>query len=218
MPLFALRSLSAAYTGEQILKDVSLTIEAGERVALVGKSGAGKSTLLRLLYAQRPEATALIPQELGLVQTLSVFHNVYMARLPRHPIWYNLINLIKPLQCEVEQVRQVLSTLELEDKLFAPVGELSGGQRQRTAVGRALHQGGQVLLGDEPVSAVDEHQSHVVLGAIHDAYETLVLAMHDVNLALQYTDRIIGIKDGRLILDRSTLGLNASDLASLYQD
>lgn len=218
MTLFSLRSVSAAYTGQQVIKDLSLTIEAGERVALVGKSGAGKSTLLRLLYAQRPQAAALVPQELGLVQTLSVFHNVYMGRLPRHATWYNLVNLIKPLRRELDQVRQVLMTLELEDKLFAPVGELSGGQRQRTAVGRALYQQGQVLLGDEPVSAVDEHQSHLVLKVIGDAYETTVLAMHDVNLALQYTDRVIGIKDGRIAVDQSTQGLTAADLTPLYQD
>lgn len=218
MSLFTLRSVSAAYTGQQVLRDLSLTIEAGERVALVGKSGAGKSTLLRLLYGQRPQATALVPQELGLVQTLSVFHNVYMGRLPHHATWYNLVNLIKPLRREIDQVRQVLMSLELEDKLFAPVGELSGGQRQRTAVGRALHQRGQVLLADEPVSAVDEHQSHLVLGVIGDAYETTVLAMHDVNLALQYTDRVVGIKDGRIVLDQPTRGLTAADLTSLYQD
>lgn len=218
MQLFSLCSVSAAYTGQQVLKDLSLTIEAGERVALVGKSGAGKSTLLRLLYDQRPQAAALVPQELGLVQTLSVFHNVYMGRLPHHSTWYNLINLIKPLHREVDQVRRILMTLELEDKLFAPVGELSGGQRQRTAVGRALHQRGKVLLGDEPVSAVDEHQSHLVLRVIGEAYETTVLAMHDVNLALQYTDRVIGIKDGRIVLDQPTRGLTAADLTPLYQD
>lgn len=218
MSLFTLRSVSAAYTGQQVLRDLSLTIEAGERVALVGKSGAGKSTLLRLLYRQHPQATALVPQELGLVQTLSVFHNVYMGRLPRNATWYNLINLIKPLSREIDQVRQVLMSLELEDKLLAPVGELSGGQRQRTAVGRALYQQGQVLLGDEPVSAVDEHQSHLVLKVIGDAYETTVLAMHDVSLALQYTDRVVGIKDGRIVLDQPTRGLTAADLTSLYQD
>lgn len=219
MALFALHSVNAAYHNNQdVLSDLSLTIHTGERVALVGKSGAGKSTLLRLLYEQQPAISALIPQELGLVQTLSVFHNIYMGRLAEHSVCYNLLNLLRPLSQEIAQVRQVLEILELEDKLFTPIGELSGGQRQRTAVGRALHQRGRVLLGDEPVSAVDEHQSHVVLGAIQNTYETCVLAMHDVNLALQYTDRVIGIKGGRLVLDQPTAGLRAADLTALYQD
>lgn len=218
MPVFELRAANAAYNGHDVLKDVSLRIEAGERVALVGRSGAGKSTLLRLLYQHRAEEAALVPQDFGLVRALAVFHNVYMGRLHRHATWYNLANLIKPLAKEVKQVRAVLDTLGMEDKLFTPAGELSGGQQQRTAVGRALFQGGRVLLGDEPVSAVDEPQAHAVLSAINRDYETVVLAMHDVKLALRYTDRVIGIKDGRIALDEPTRTLRASDLESLYGD
>lgn len=216
IPLFKLQGATLRYNGREVLEEISLTIRASERVALVGKSGAGKSTLLSALYQQQPRQAALIPQELGLVKNLSVFHNVYMGCLHRHPSWYNLLNLVRPIHREVEQVRARLGPLELEDKLFTPAGELSGGQQQRTAVARALHQEAPIALGDEPVSAVDERQSHTVLGTLTRAHDTVVLAMHDVTLALQYCERVIGIRDRRLVLDEPSSALQPSDLDFLY--
>lgn len=215
---FELRNKSVGYNGATVLDAVTLRIREGDRVALVGKSGAGKSTLLKLLYEQRRADSAIIPQELGLVTHLSLFHNVYMGRLNLHATWYNLANLIRPMPREVEAIRRVVERLELyQDKLFEPVGQLSGGQQQRTAVARAIHQGGKFLLGDEPVSSVDERQSRIVLENITDLHATLVLSMHDVGLAIAYTDRVIGLAGGRIVLDRPTAGMEAADLDFLYQ-
>jgi len=217
MPLFMLSGATIGYNGTPVLKDISLTIESGERVAFVGPSGAGKSTLLTTLYAQQREQAALVPQEYALVKNLSVFHNVYMGRLHRHSSVYNLVNLMHPLPREIEVVRPVLSRMGLEDLLGKPVGEISGGQQQRTAVARALFPGGAVLLGDEPVSSVDPLQSRSVLEAINAAFSTVVLAMHDVNLALEFTNRLIGLKDGQVQFDRPTAGLCAADLEAFYR-
>jgi phosphonate transport system ATP-binding protein len=114
-------------------------------------------------------------------------------------------------------VSSILTTLGLEEKLFTPVGELSGGQQQRTAVARALYHGGDVLLADEPVSAVDGLQSRAVLQAINAAYGTVVLAMHDVTLAIEYTTRIIGLKGGQVVMDVPSAGLSPADLTPLYR-
>ena len=206
MSLFALEDAVVQYNGVPVLSGISLRIEPGEKVALVGSSGAGKSTLLRLLYDQQKAAASLVPQEVGLVRALTVFHNIYMGRLHRHSTWYNLANLIRPLRKEIAAVRPVVERLGLEAKVFARIEELSGGQQQRTAVGRAIHKGSAVFMGDEPVSAVDEHQSRAVLDAIVEAHETVVLSMHDVELALAYADRAIGIKDGGIVLDEPTAG------------
>ncbi|MCK5165995.1 MAG: ATP-binding cassette domain-containing protein [Rhodospirillaceae bacterium] len=214
--MFDIQDASVQYNGHAVLNGVSLSIRQGEHVALVGQSGAGKTTLLNLLYEQHKKEIALLPQDLGLVQTLSVFHNIYIARLNRHPAWYNVLNLAHPMQREVAPIREIARRLRLEDKLFTPVGELSGGQRQRTAVGRAIHQGSSILLGDEPVSAVDEKQARVILDCIYEGYETVVMALHDVTLALAYSDRIIGIKDGRIVLDQPSSGMEPSDLDDLY--
>jgi len=217
MPLLDLRLATAGYNGQSVLHDVSLPVDAGERIALVGRSGAGKSTLLRLIYEHLDDRAALVPQEHGLVRALSVFHNVYIGRLNRNPVWRNLANLIRPLRDEVEEIRGIVAELELEPELFEPVGALSGGQQQRSAVGRALYQETSVLLGDEPVSAVDEHQSRVILESINAKKSTVILAMHDIGLALDYTDRIVGLRDGRIVMDECASGLTASDLAPLYQ-
>ncbi|MEE4380308.1 MAG: ATP-binding cassette domain-containing protein [Candidatus Competibacteraceae bacterium] len=218
MLLFELHNADVRYNGRQVLANVSLSIDQGERVALVGKSGAGKSTLLKLFYEQQRTDAAIVPQDLGLVKPLSVFHNVYMGRLHRHRSWYNLVNLIYPLQHEKAAVKTVVDSLELgEDMLFASVGELSGGQQQRIAVARAIHQGGRVLLGDEPVSSVDDHQSRVVLEAISAAYQTVIIAMHDVSLALAYSNRVVGLKDGRIVMDQAAAGLESTDLDFLYR-
>lgn len=218
MGLFDLRNADARYNGAAVLSNITLSIDAGERVALVGQSGAGKSTLLRMLYEQRAEEAALLPQELGLVRVLSVFHNIYMGRLNQHSAWYNFVNLVRPMAREVSAVRDITIRLGLEEKLFEPTGELSGGQQQRTAVGRALNQGSDILIGDEPVSAVDEHQSRVVLESINERHKTVLIAMHDITLAIAYSDRIIGLRDGGIVMDQPTAGMVPSDLDDLYRN
>lgn len=214
--MFALKQARFSYNGQVALVDISLTIEAGERVSLLGRSGAGKSTLLHALREQQPAGAALIPQNTALVPGLSVFHNVYMGRLNRYSTFYNLRNLVHPSARERERMQPLLTRLGLLDKLHTPCGELSGGQQQRTAVGRALYQGAQVLLGDEPVSAVDGLQARSVLDCINEHYDTIVLAMHDVELALRCSDRIIGLKGGRLVLDAAAQTLTSADLDFLY--
>ena len=183
--VIALHSASAKYNNLPVLEGITLSVARGERVALVGESGAGKSTLLRLFYERSSSSVGLIPQEYGLVKTLSVFHNVYMGRLQQYRTWYNLVNLFMPLRREKEQINALLERLGIAHKMLTSTGELSGGQRQRVAVARALYQNATVLLGDEPVSALDEPTSHLVLRAMGDHYDTVVLAMHDVKLALQ---------------------------------
>jgi phosphonate transport system ATP-binding protein len=216
MSLIELERATVRYDGKTVLSDVSLTIKHGERVALIGESGAGKSTLLRAIFDKLGGAASIVPQDFGLVKTLSVFHNVYMGRLHRYSAWRNFQNLIRPERERILEVRDVLTRLGLDDVLFSPVGELSGGQQQRTAVGRALYQGADVLLGDEPVSAVDELQSRVILQTINDATGTVILAMHDIDLALAFTDRVIGIKEGRIAFDSSTSCVKRSELSFLY--
>ncbi len=216
MTTLALNNVTARFGDTPVLGPLSLTLEAGECVALVGKSGAGKSTLLSLLYDEADSRAAYMPQELGLVDTLSVFHNVFMGRLNHHPIWYNVANLVYPLKREREAVEQILKRLALPEKMREPTGELSGGQRQRTAVGRALYQQAELLLADEPVSALDGPLAHEVMKALTSTYSTAVIALHDVELALHYCQRIVGIRDGQIALDEPSARLTANDLLTLY--
>ncbi len=215
--LLELKNETLGYGQEPVLSGVSIAINPGDRIALIGESGAGKSTLLGAIQARLAQQAALIPQNPGLVATLTVFHNIYMARLNQHSTAYNLLNLVWPRRREIDAVRPLVQRLGLEEKLFERAGALSGGQQQRVAVCRALHQEADLVLGDEPVSAVDNYQSRTVLDALHERFDTVVLAMHDVELALQYASRIIGLKDGRVALDEANVGLTLSDLDFLYQ-
>ena len=215
--MFQLTNANLGYKQSSVLRNISLEINEGERVALVGESGAGKSTLLAALQAQMQNKAALIPQDLGLVNNLSVFHNIYIGRLNSYSSVYNLLNLAWPQRREVQKIKPLVEQLGLVDKLFKPTGELSGGQQQRTAICRALFQGGSAVIGDEPVSAVDKHMANIIMETLIAKFTTVVLAMHDVDLAIKFSTRIIGIKDSAICLDQSTIDLNRQDLDFLYQ-
>lgn len=206
------------YADSVALHDINLSIRQGEKIALIGRSGAGKSTLLRLIYETVPEKTALVPQDEGLVESLSVFHNVYMGQLNQHSAFYNLLNLIRPFRQRVADVNLILEKVSLQEKCFAPVNQLSGGQRQRTAVARSLYQGGELLLADEPVSAVDEVQAQRILKVLSDQFSTLVISLHDTQQALATCDRIVGLQAGTVVLDKPSGDVTPADLALLYLD
>ena len=214
--LIELRNASAAYDGRPVLAEIDLTIHRGERIAVMGRSGAGKSTLLSLLYTQRPDEIALIPQAAALVKTLSVFHNVYMGRLDKHRTAYNLRTLIWPARIELEAVGAVLNDVSLAEKLKAKAGALSGGQQQRVSVARALYNGRPILLGDEPVSALDRIQGSTILDLIRRRHETMVLVMHDIPLALEHSGRIVVLEKGRKIIDQPSASLRAADLIGIF--
>ncbi|MEE2655351.1 MAG: ATP-binding cassette domain-containing protein [Pseudomonadota bacterium] len=218
MSLLEIHEETVGYNGTSVLRELNLTIKNGERIALVGESGSGKTTLLNLIHARLGNVASLVPQELGLVQALTVFHNVYMGRLHERSVWRNLRNLLLPLKADIGLVVPILKTLRLEDKIHSSVGELSGGQQQRTAVGRALFHTGEILIADEPVSAVDEHQAREILNSITSNKPTVVLAMHDRELAIEFSDRLIGIRDGLLVLDEDASGMKPSDLDHLYRN
>ncbi len=215
-PALTLSNASAAYGGRTVLADIDLTIRAGERIALMGRSGAGKSTLLRLLHAQAPERIALVPQAAALVRTLSVFHNVYMGRLDRRSTLHNLRTLVRPASADLREVGGVLARVGLAEAIRARAGALSGGQQQRVSVARALYNGGPILIADEPVSALDRAQGAGILAEMARTHETLVLALHDVALALAATDRIVVLDAGRIVLDAPARALDAARLSPYY--
>ena len=156
------------------------------------------------------------PQQPGLVPMLSAFHNIYMGALDRHSFIYNLGNLIKPLPAARREVSEIARSIDLEQQLYSSVDKLSGGQQQRTSIGRALIQQRPIFIGDEPVANVDEYQAERLLRLICQQHQTVVLALHDIEQALQFCTRIIGLKDGAIALDAASDQLTASDLASLY--
>jgi phosphonate transport system ATP-binding protein len=199
-----------------VLHDIDLTIDAGECVAVMGRSGAGKSTLLNLLHRRLADRVALIPQAAALVKTLSVFHNVYMGRLDRHPTWHNLRALVWPVRRDIAEIEGTLELVGLADKLFDRAGTLSGGQQQRVSVARALYNDRSIVIGDEPVSALDRLQGADILEKLRARHDTAILAMHDIPLALAHADRVVVIEQGRIVLDAAARTITAGDLVPYY--
>lgn len=226
-----------------ILQDLNLTIGWGERVAILGSSGAGKSSLLRLLngalmpskgdlkilgrsvhgiprrqlrFLQRQIGT--IYQQFHLVRDLRVIHNVNAGHLARWPVWKALWSLVYPLG--ISQARVALEQVGMADQLFSQTATLSGGQQQRVAIARVLIQNPSVVLADEPVSSLDPRLSQdimaLLLSLLGEQPRTLVMSLHDVALAKQYCDRILGLKAGRLMFDLPSADVTTLDLADLY--
>ncbi|MEX2475630.1 phosphonate ABC transporter ATP-binding protein [Marinobacter sp.] len=213
---FSLSGLSASFDGERVIGPLSLDVKEGERVALVGKSGAGKSTLIKLIHDRVDGHSALVPQDLGLVNALPVFHNVFMGQLDRHSAWYNLATLVRPFSSDKDAVRELLKELSMAEKFWTPTASLSGGQRQRVAIARAAYRNAELLLADEPVSALDGPMAHLVMKTLTQRFTTAVIALHDVDMALTYATRIIGIQDGQIALDEASERLRPADIMQLY--
>ncbi|HLT13776.1 MAG TPA: ATP-binding cassette domain-containing protein [Marinobacter sp.] len=213
---FDFHGLTASFEGQRVIGPLSLHVKEGQHVALVGKSGAGKSTLIRLLYDRLNQQASLIPQGLGLVNALPVFHNIYMGQLDQHPTWYNTLTLIRPFQKDRVSVKALLGELDISEKQWVPAATLSGGQRQRVAIARALYRQAPVLLADEPISALDGPMAQLVMQLLTRRFNTSIIALHDIEMALAYCDRIIGIQDGQVALDEPAKNLAPSDIVSLY--
>ena len=208
----AVTGATAAFDCRRVLHGIDLAVREGECVAVMGRSGAGKSTLLHLLFAEKRDEIAFVPQAASLVQTLSVFHNVYAGRLDRHSTMANLRTLVRPRPKDVAEVRDVLAQVGLAEQIFQKAGSLSGGQQQRASVARALYNGRPILIADEPVSALDRIQGGAVLRVMKSRHSTSVLALHDVHLAIEHADRIVVLEDGRKTVDAPSHTLTARDL------
>ena len=244
--VFHLEGACRSFGAVRALREVDLTVEKGERVALIGASGSGKTTLLRLIGAQlAPDAGAVrvmesdplglgegglrhlrsrlafLPQDLGLVPNLRVIQNVVAGRCGRRSLWGTLRDLILP---GVEARREIFALLErvgIAEKMYDRLDTLSGGQRQRVAEARALFQEPVALLADEPVSAVDPARARNLLELLSQLCEeeglTLVVSMHQLELAKEFFPRLVGLKEGRVTFDGSTGELSEDQLTELFR-
>lgn len=229
--------------GVHALRGVDLNIGAGEQVAIIGPSGAGKSSLLNLLASalmpstgevemleQRPwqlsaRARQRLRARIGLIHQTPplpprqrVVTAVLAGKLGQWGLGRSLLNLLHPL--DIPGAREVLARLDLDDKLFAHCQQLSGGQLQRVGIARALYQEPELLLADEPVSAMDpvlaDHTLSVLCRHAEANGVTLVASLHAVDLALAHFPRIVGVRDGQIAFDRPTNEVTQELLDALY--
>ncbi|WP_299811267.1 ATP-binding cassette domain-containing protein [uncultured Shewanella sp.] len=195
-----------------------LSFHHGEKLAIIGRSGCGKSTLINHVFEQLKPTAALCSQRQGLVDNLSVFHNIFMGGLNQHSWLYNLANLVIPFKGPRQAIQKIADTLELDSPLSQAVSALSGGQRQRVALARALYQRQSLFIGDEAFSALDPVMGQRLLAQVLASHETVIMVLHDMDMALTHFDRVIGLREGRKVLDIDAKHLDLDTLEAFYQD
>ena len=229
--------------GLRALRNVSLALGGGERVAVIGPSGAGKTTLVRVLGTSlRPSdgrvfiddsdpwrlgagALRRLRARVGVVHQsppipprLRVVTAVLAGRLGTWPAWKALASLLVP--GDAAGARDALDRLDLGDRVFDRCDRLSGGQLQRVGIARVLYQRPAFILADEPVSALDPALADLSVGALVAESEargaTLVASLHAVDLALKWFPRLIGMKGGEVVFDRPTAAVTSAMLHELY--
>jgi len=224
-PLIALRDIHKSYGGGggspavEVLRGISLSIAAGEFVALMGASGSGKSTLMHILGClDRPtsgqyrfagqDIAALSADELAWLRREAfgfVFQGYHLIRAldALHNVEVPAVYAGEPAQARAARAQALLTRLGLADRLGHRPSQLSGGQQQRVSIARALMNGGHIILADEPTGALDSRSGAEVMALLKElaqAGHTVILITHDREVAAQ-AERIIEIRDGRMIGD-----------------
>jgi phosphonate transport system ATP-binding protein len=231
-------------TGDEALTGVTTSVEGSETVAMIGPSGAGKSTFIRCVnrltepsggevVLDDTELTGLgddalrsarrdigmIFQEYNLVERLTVMENVLTGRLGYVSAWQAFRRSF-PAE-DVERAYEILDRVGLGDMENKRVDELSGGQRQRVGIARAVIQQPKILLVDEPTSSLDPETSNTVMRLLTDiAAERAVpvlINIHEVDLAMEHADRIVGLHDGELVFEGSPSELDQQGLDQVYR-
>jgi phosphonate transport system ATP-binding protein len=230
-------------TGEVALRGVSLTVSSGEIVGLIGPSGAGKSTLIRCVnrlveptagrvFLGTLELTALggaelrrarrrigmIFQEFALVERLTVMENVLSGRLGYVSFWQSFTRRFPP--ADIERAFALLERVGLVEHADKRADALSGGQRQRVGIARALAQEPDLLLIDEPTAALDPKTSRQIMRLIREICEErrlpAIINIHDVVLAQQFVERIVGLRAGQIVFDGPVEALDDAALTRIY--
>jgi phosphonate transport system ATP-binding protein len=242
MSAISIRSVAKTYpNGVHALKGIDADIGEGSFTVVLGPSGAGKSTLLRTLNGLETPTSGevridgervdrnhmrrtrtkvgMVFQQFNLVDRLSVLTNVLTGRLGHRSCLGSLFYLFR--KEDVAIARDALSRVGLVDKAWSRADRLSGGQRQRVGIARALAQQPRVILADEPVASLDPVSSEEVMVLLRDICTcdgiTVVVNLHQVELARRFADRIIGMNDGSVVFDGAPGQLIPAALNTIYR-
>jgi len=242
--MLAIENLTKVYkTGDKALTDVSFTVPEGQVVGLIGPSGAGKSTLIRCInrlveptsgsvrlndldithlragaLRRARRRIGMIFQEYALVERLTVMENVLSGRLGYVPFWRSFTRRFPP--ADIAKAFRLLDRVGLSAHADKRADALSGGQRQRVGIARALEQDPELLLIDEPTASLDPKTSRQIMRLIveicRESGLPAIINIHDVVLAQQFTDRIIGLQAGRVVFDDVPAALSEDALTRIY--
>ncbi len=243
--MIEVRDLRKVYpNGHEALKDITFAVPDGQMVAIIGRSGAGKSTLLRCLNGILPVTSGQIAvngvgitkasprermvvrrrigfvyQEYNLVERSTAFRNVISGRLGQMSPWASAFGLFP--RHDREMALACLDRVQLLHKAEQRADRLSGGEKQRVSLARALAQDPWVILADEPVASLDPELAHEVMGFLRKAATEqgipILINIHDVELAKEYTDRMIGIAEGLVEFDGPPSHLTPAIQRAIYR-
>lgn len=242
--LLEFKHVSKQYGNDtKALSDISFSVKGGEFISIIGPSGAGKSTLLRCIN-RMIDATSgeiwfegadvvkfrkkelkklrtsigMIFQHYNLVDRLSVIENVLHGRLGYKSTLAGVLGLYR--EEEKQQALQILRILGLEEQVYKRCDQLSGGQKQRVGIARALIQGPKMLLCDEPIASLDPNASKIIMDHLKNISLnmgiTVVINLHQVDVALKYSDRIIGVNKGTVVYNGPPDQITADELHNIY--
>lgn len=229
--------------GYTALKDVNLEIEQGEFVAIIGLSGAGKSTLIHCINRMHDidegrllvndvnvndlkgkeirefrKKIGMIFQSFNLVTRATVLKNVMISSVPDMPLWRRILGVF-PKETKVVGL-EALDNVGILDKAFTRVDQLSGGQQQRVALARTLARQPDIILADEPVASLDPVTAKIVMDDFkrinQDMNISILINIHHVDLALEYADRVIGIRKGQIVYDGAASEVTQDVLDTIY--
>ena len=229
--------------GLHALKNVSLEINQGEFVAIIGLSGAGRSTVLRTINRMHDisegslivngqeiknlkgkdlrtfrRKVGMVFQSFNLVTRTTVINNVLTSRVPDMPLWKSIIGLYSKEDKII--ALEALDKVGILDKAYVRADQLSGGQQQRVALARTLAQKPEIILADEPVAALDPITATQVMDDFKKINKELnmsvLINIHHVDLALKYADRVIGIKAGEIVYDGAAKDVTNEVLKQIY--
>ena len=236
-----MNDISASYDSKNyVLKDIRMSVDRGSNYAIVGQSGSGKSTLLRLINGmmnpskgkimvdyQTPSISdkkfkslmhkiGYIPQNLGLIKNSTVLENILIGALPRVGGFNSFFKRFSDL--EIDNAKKILKQVGLQDKENRKIYMLSGGEKRRVAIARALVQKPEIILADEIVSELDHVTAREIMDVLAEAQATMnltaIMVHHDLQLALEYADRVAVIKEGEKILEIGVEGDKIVDFQS----
>lgn len=238
-----IQNLKKNFKSETVLKDINLTIQSGEMVALLGPSGAGKSTLLRCLNGFEQPTSGIVSisgqpiptqtrqlqiyrknlgfifQNFNLVNRLTVLDNVLCGRLAYTSSLKSFFKMFN--KNDYELAEHYLNKVGIYEYRHKRADQLSGGQRQRVAIARALVQQPRILLADEPVASLDPKTAHSIMSLLQSLKEednlTLITTLHHVELAQEYAQRIIGLNHGMIKIDSPSHQISVAELYQLYE-
>jgi len=245
MPILEFKNVSKVYNNvTKALTDISFSVEEGEFLSIIGPSGSGKSTILRCInrlvdatqgtiifdghditladkaeIRQVRKKTGMIFQHYNLVDRLSVIENVLHGRLGHKSTISGVVGHYT--EQEKENAFEILSKLGLTEQAYKRCDELSGGQKQRVGIARSLMQDPRLILCDEPIASLDPSSSKVImdhLSVINKNMKiTCIANLHQVDVALKYANRIIGLTQGRIVYDGPPELLSKNQIYEIYQ-